>query len=185
MWAENQIDPSGSIEDYKPRRVVAGVGSNGVGTVLEDAISRCYDKSAIANIHELLRVESLPATFEPSEIVAESVDLNPPVEGCAVRIVKMAPDSEWKGKEDPFGEAFANLHDKEQYTPVVEKPGMHTTDTIDVITVISGEVTSVLEDQDVILKPGDTLLQLGSKHAWSNQGTEPATFIVFMIAASR
>ena len=50
---------------------------------------------------------------------------------------------------------------------------MHQTDTIDIVTVISGEVWAVVETGETLMKPGDTLVQRGTKHAWRNRSDSP------------
>jgi len=64
--------------------------------------------------------------------------------------------------------------------------GMHTTDSIDFIYVISGEVIMALDDgAEVLLAAGDTLVQSGTRHAWRNPGTEPCRLIAVQIGANR
>jgi mannose-6-phosphate isomerase-like protein (cupin superfamily) len=65
-------------------------------------------------------------------------------------------------------------------------PGMHTTDTIDFEVVLSGEVVLELDDGATrTLHPGDTVVQNGTRHRWSNPGTEPAVLAVMLIGAHR
>jgi mannose-6-phosphate isomerase-like protein (cupin superfamily) len=67
-----------------------------------------------------------------------------------------------------------------------DDPGMHTTDTVDFEVVISGEVVCELDDgAQVTLHPGDTFVQNGTRHRWSNPGNEPAVLFVALIGASR
>lgn len=64
-------------------------------------------------------------------------------------------------------------------------PGMHRHDTTDFITMISGEITLILEDGEVTLKPGDTLVNRGSLHAWENRGDAPAILSAVSLGARR
>jgi len=67
-----------------------------------------------------------------------------------------------------------------------DNPGMHTTDTVDYEFVISGEVVLELDDgAEVTLKPGDTVVQNGTRHAWRNRTNEPAVLVVVLIGAKR
>ena len=67
-----------------------------------------------------------------------------------------------------------------------DNPGMHTTDTIDFEVVLSGEVVLELDDgAKKVLRPGDTVVQNGTRHRWGNPGTEPAVLAVFLIGAYR
>jgi hypothetical protein len=50
---------------------------------------------------------------------------------------------------------------------------MHTTDSIDYVMVVSGEVTLDLDDgEQTVLRAGDVVIQNGTRHAWRNHGTE-------------
>ncbi len=49
----------------------------------------------------------------------------------------------------------------------------HATDTIDLIAVISGEITMVFEGREITLRPGDSVVQQGTPHDWVNKGTVP------------
>lgn len=62
-------------------------------------------------------------------------------------------------------------------------PGMHQHDTTDYITMISGEITLILEEGEVTLRAGDTLIQRGSLHAWENRGSVPAILSSAVIGA--
>ncbi len=67
-----------------------------------------------------------------------------------------------------------------------DDPGMHTTDTTDFEVVVSGEIILELDDgAEVLLKPGDTVVQNGTRHRWRNPGDVPATFAVFIVGANR
>ncbi len=64
------------------------------------------------------------------------------------------------------------------------EPGMHTTATIDFEVVLSGEVELELDDgARVHLRPGDTVVQNGTRHRWHNPGAVPATLAVFLCGA--
>lgn len=57
--------------------------------------------------------------------------------------------------------------------------GMHSTRTVDLLTMLEGELTMVLDSGEVVvLKPHDTLLQRGVVHAWENRSDKPAKWTV-------
>ncbi|MFD6195249.1 cupin domain-containing protein [Mycobacteriaceae bacterium NPDC060252] len=60
---------------------------------------------------------------------------------------------------------------------------MHTTPTVDLIYIVSGEIYAVLEDSESKLSAGDLFVQRGTKHAWSNRSSEPAVMFVVLISA--
>ncbi len=66
----------------------------------------------------------------------------------------------------------------------VDEPGMHTTATVDYGVVVSGQATLELDDgATVVLHVGDTYIQNGTRHRWSNSGSEPAVLAVALIGA--
>jgi quercetin dioxygenase-like cupin family protein len=61
---------------------------------------------------------------------------------------------------------------------------MHTTATVDCGVVLSGEATLELDDgATIVLKPGDTYVQNGTRHRWSNSGSVPAVLAVSIVGA--
>ena len=61
---------------------------------------------------------------------------------------------------------------------------MHATDTIDYITMISGEITLVTETGETVLRGGDTFIDRGILHAWRNDGDEDAVFTTVTIPSN-
>jgi hypothetical protein len=67
-----------------------------------------------------------------------------------------------------------------------DNPGMHTTDTVDMEIMLSGEVILELDNGlERTLRTGDVNIQNGTRHRWHNRGTESATMAVFIAGASR
>lgn len=67
-----------------------------------------------------------------------------------------------------------------------DHPGMHTTNTVDVDLVVSGEVWLELDDgAEVQLRAGDCVVQNGTRHAWRNKSSEPCVLAVALIGAER
>lgn len=62
--------------------------------------------------------------------------------------------------------------------------GMHTTVTIDYDVVLEGHITVEFDDGKMVnLSKGDIVVQHGTRHAWRNRGTEPATMLFVLIGA--
>jgi mannose-6-phosphate isomerase-like protein (cupin superfamily) len=65
-------------------------------------------------------------------------------------------------------------------------PGMHTTDSIDYVLIVSGEATLELDDgEQTVLRAGDVVIQNGTRHAWRNHGTESCTIVGVAVGADR
>jgi len=89
-------------------------------------------------------------------------------------------------------DVFAALAEMQQKLPgmaeVLEPaaPGMHTTDTVDFDVVVSGECDLELDNgAEVHLKPGDCVIQNGTRHAWRNRSSEPCVIAVTLVGAQR
>ena len=61
---------------------------------------------------------------------------------------------------------------------------MHETDTIDYIILLKGDVTLILDEEEIKVNPHDIVVQRGTNHAWVNNGTEPALLIAVLIDSS-
>jgi mannose-6-phosphate isomerase-like protein (cupin superfamily) len=60
---------------------------------------------------------------------------------------------------------------------------MHRTRTVDYVVVIEGELTLILDDGEVTLKPGDVVVQRGTDHAWENRSCTMARAAFFHVDA--
>ena len=58
---------------------------------------------------------------------------------------------------------------------------MHKTETVDYIILLKGNVTLILDEEEVDIKPFDVVVQRGTNHAWVNNGNEPALLIAVLI----
>ena len=112
----------------------------------------------------------------------------PPVGGFRFGIFTIPPDGGAGAPPDlDIEAALADLEDKlpglaSHMEPA--DPGMHTTATIDFEVILAGEVTLELDDGATkTMGVGDTVVQNGTRHRWSNRGTEPAVLAVFICGA--
>jgi len=65
-----------------------------------------------------------------------------------------------------------------------DHPGMHRTATIDYEFIVSGRCVLELDDgAKRELRPGDTVIQNGTRHAWRNPYDEPCVIVVVLIGA--
>jgi mannose-6-phosphate isomerase-like protein (cupin superfamily) len=60
---------------------------------------------------------------------------------------------------------------------------MHRTRTLDYVVVIEGELVLILDDSEVVLAPGDVVVQRGTDHAWENRSGAIARAAFFHIDA--
>jgi mannose-6-phosphate isomerase-like protein (cupin superfamily) len=63
-------------------------------------------------------------------------------------------------------------------------PTMHKTNSVDYLVVISGEMWMVMEEGEVLLRPGDCIVQRGTNHAWKNRGDKPCLIAAILVDAA-
>ncbi|HJN51494.1 MAG: cupin domain-containing protein [Pseudomonadales bacterium] len=176
----------------KIRRVVTGHTEDGKAIVASDTqvAATTIDQLPGAEYHELWSADG-PPTFPDDGSQLPAKMWFPPVGGFRFATFNIAPQSQALPEDFDRELAIAELEEKipgmvTQANMESANPGMHTTDTIDFEYVISGEVWLELDDgEEVHLKPGDTVVQNGTRHAWRNKGTEPCRMVVFLLGAHR
>lgn len=65
-----------------------------------------------------------------------------------------------------------------------DQPGVHVTQTVDYIVVLSGRGSMRYDDIDVELDTGDVLVQNATPHAWFNDGDAPFVLAFALVGAS-
>ena len=113
------------------------------------------------------------------------VSLEPPANGAVFRVIEFPPEIDWIDNIDreaahasftQFGAAHAA--DTSEAPP---HPLMHRTETIDYAICLEGEIWLVLDDSEVLMKAGDTCVQRGTNHAWSNRTDKPCSMAFILI----
>lgn len=108
--------------------------------------------------------------------------LEPPSGGSVCRFLTIPPDSTFIGKVgarevaayfETMGSPGAST-----YSASAPHPYMQKTKTLDFCLIIEGEVTLVLDTEEVNLNTGDTVVQRGTNHSWSNRSNRPCIIAI-------
>ena len=139
------------------RRVVTGLDSSGRSIVTSDGPTPAQSSTPAYSNNQMWLLD-LPTT-----VLAEDASGGQPIDafpqaGLVYFITTFPPGSE---------------------------SGMHQTDTFDILTVVSGELVCALEEGEVVLAAGDSIVQRGTLHEWINRSEAPATVVTLMVGASR
>jgi hypothetical protein len=106
----------------------------------------------------------------------------PPSGGSLCRIVEIPPDDTWRRNVGTAEVAafFAAMGAPRASTGSAGAPHpyMQKTQTLDLVLVLEGEVTLVLDAEEVALAAGDTVVQRGTNHAWSNRSDKPCRIAI-------
>jgi mannose-6-phosphate isomerase-like protein (cupin superfamily) len=107
----------------------------------------------------------------------------PPSTGLRVLTTVIDPGSQ-ASSDDYQGEVPGDLADAMAHAGS-DRPGFHTSDTVDIGVVLSGEVVLELDDGEITLSRGDVVIQNGTAHAWRPSGTEPCEMAFVVVGATR
>jgi mannose-6-phosphate isomerase-like protein (cupin superfamily) len=128
---------------------------------------------------ELWVTDRTPPAATTSDMSTRAWALEPPPGGTCFRIVEIAPEDAADG-----GAAVAGAYDgrlDEEHESFQEA---HATDTLDYVTVLSGQVTLVVAGSAVTLGPGDSVVQQpGVPHDWQNRSAERAVLVGILLSA--
>ena len=109
----------------------------------------------------------------------------PPAGGVRVQMTNIPPRA--RGTIARPSHEFLRLRDAlDVGRDVDEKTGMHTTDTIDIGVVVSGECEIEQGNRDrVRLRVGDVYVQNGAGHTWHNDSGEPCIIVFVFLGVVR
>ena len=172
------------------RRVVTGHDANGRAIVLSDGPAPVVKTNPARPGYrgtDLWKTSAMPVpiTREEADPTVGPRTLQPPRNGTVIRITELGPETEKLRNLD--GEtvrsifAGAGAERASTFRPGGRHPLMHRTETIDYAVVLEGEITLVLDDQDVQLKAGDVVIQRGNNHSWSNRSGKMCRMLYVLI----
>jgi quercetin dioxygenase-like cupin family protein len=172
------------------RRVVTGHDKDGQAVVISDGPAPFVHVNPTDPEWYSTDIWRTGATPAPIVVAAPESTLGPRRQlpekrGSVLRINHFSPEPEAVRRMTPEDSrrAFAALGNEKAATfgKGGRHPLMHRTETIDYAIVLSGEITMVLDKEDVQLKAGDIVVQCGTNHAWSNRSNAPCVVAFILI----
>jgi mannose-6-phosphate isomerase-like protein (cupin superfamily) len=170
-----------SVELKPVRRIVTIDDEAGKSVAIADGPSPDVRSDPARPGYSSVRIwvaDSSPVSIgEYRDSVLQQHTVEPPRGGSVCRIVTFSPDETFLGKVGAKEiEAFfrsMGSPSASTYSPKALHPYMQKTQTLDFCLVLEGEITLVLDTAEVQLKAGDTIVQRGTNHAWSNRSNRP------------
>ena len=170
-----------SIANHPIRRIISVDDEHGKSKAIADAPSPDVRTDPGRPGYTTTRIWVTDRTPARIAGIRDTLDaphtLEPPAGGSVCRIVTFPPDSGWQGKVgarevQAFFEAMGSPG-ASTYSAQAPHPYMQKTRTLDFCLVLEGEITLVLDREEVQLEAGDTVVQRGTNHAWSNRSGRP------------
>lgn len=170
-------------------RVVTGHDAAGKAIVVSDGpLPRVEEIAAIPGtvFHEVWSTTGMPAPVDNGpDPTTGPLRLPPPALGTRMRFVDIPPDTaEFLAHgAAKMKDAFSQIGDEAASTVQAHSPHplMHRTESVDYGIVIDGEMTLVLDDSEVLLKPGSVVVQRGTNHAWANRSGRPCRMLFILV----
>jgi mannose-6-phosphate isomerase-like protein (cupin superfamily) len=169
------------------KRYVVGLNENGKSAVLMDGIPNqqelkdFYWRATLWKTRETPVDNSVPGDRSLDGGPARS----PFPGGVLVRALELWPDHDPETAQKNFVEVNTMVGHTQQISEKDRRrsPSMHRTNTLDVIVVVRGEIYMILDEDEILLEPTDTVIVQGTNHGWSNRTDEPCLAIGVMIDA--
>jgi mannose-6-phosphate isomerase-like protein (cupin superfamily) len=172
------------------RRAVTGIGISGRSAVVIDDIAENRTENEVVpglGVTIVWKCESVPSdNGKTKDSAGSDFRLCDAPAGVDFIVCEFPPFSEQQ--KIPSSERASawlgnNMLPSNTRTDASLHAGMHQHDSTDYITMISGEITLILEEGEVTLRAGDTIVQRGTMHAWENRGSVPAVLSSAVISA--
>jgi mannose-6-phosphate isomerase-like protein (cupin superfamily) len=165
-----------TVQEIMARRIIAGLNEAGRSSILEDGHTptRVIRPNG-AVVQELWRQISLPARPGDDGTRGTELELAPPDHGVVVRMYTCPPDHE--ADLEAYSAAAETIYGDGNAAASGSFPGMHRTQTLDINTVVAGEIYAVCEEGETLLRAGDCIVVPGTMRAWSNRTDAPATLV--------
>ena len=169
------------------RRVVTGLDANNKAVVMFDSRVPLQSGPYGLTSTNLWVTNSYPLGFSfKDDTSAIPVGVSPLDNGTKFRVVEFPPlDAATEAKMEPgFLMKAVGTVAPARGLPVTH-PLMHRTRSVDYAVVLSGEIDMMLDDSVVHLKPGDTVAQQATNHAWVNHGTGTCRILFVLMDSSQ
>ena len=170
------------------RRIVTGHNEEGKSVVsIDSPPSRSLGEDA-GGLYEIWNTDG--GGFDTKSLNDRAdidVLLSPAKGGTKIRYFQIKPIPEGVPQEvieASTAAAFEKMGAAHHRVDTSRNAAMHETDTIDYIILLKGDVTLILDEEEIKVNPHDIVVQRGTNHAWVNNGTEPALLIAVLIDSS-
>ncbi len=167
------------------RRIITGHNDKGKSIVTIDGPPARSIGEDVGGLYELWNTDGNDVvSTDAIDRADEDIILSPPSGGTKFRYFQINPLPE--GVPDDVlqeiaADAFEKVGAAHHRVDTSKHPAMHKTETVDYIILLKGDVTLILDDEEIDIKPFDVVVQRGTNHAWVNNGNEPALLIAVLI----
>ncbi len=165
-------------------RVVTGYDENGNPVIIRQGEPPTVIHAGRYTTTELWVSGPGPIKAADTDTSTREWALEPPLGGACFRIVEIAPGPGDDGAAGGESAADPGSSDDGVTADHAGFQDTHATDTLDYVTVLTGQVTLVVGGTELTLGPGDSVVQQpGVPHDWQNRSSERAVMVGVLLSA--
>jgi len=171
------------------RRVVTGTDEAGLSYVASDGTSPNRHESPTVTGFGAAQIwyEKSPDVsntgYEDNAAADADIPMHPALGATIFRVADFPPDASYseEGRNALFGEIGGDEARAGASASSEKHFWFHKTDSIDYAIVLEGEIWLLLDNDEVLLRQGDTVVQRGTAHSWANRSDKPCrmAFVLF------
>lgn len=155
------------------RRVTTGIEKNISKIVADEMVDNLTPYVLFPSFHiqNLFYTENVPQSMQTRHLDT-AYNINLPQGALRFLKIRMPTKAEKIADFQKTGQAIP-----EDWA----KFNLHRSDSADYIYILSGAITCIVGEQQLHLKAGDFLAQIGPEHTWINDHDEPCEMLCVMI----
>ena len=101
------------------------------------------------------------------------------------RISSFEPDKKYQNIAYDSASYFSELDAGDTLVKSKRNPFMHKSQTVDYAIILEGEITLLLDKEEVTLSQGDIVIQRGTNHAWVNNSDSLCRVCFILMGAKK
>eukprot|EP01084_Bolivina_argentea_P053421 98063_1 len=188
---------SNTLQCGKYKRIITGHDVNGKAIVVqEDMIpNRKNPKNRNISVYNIWRCLNHKNANKNNSIkkidlctLNNLIPLEPSKNGSNFRIIEFRPESTvkdfYKTNNDQVEAAWSDfgVNNKKVFGGNnAPHPFMHKTESIDYAICLYGKIYMVLDDSEILIQAGDTVVQRGTNHSWKNSFNDTCVMCFILI----
>lgn len=174
-----------SVLQEAMRRIITGDDEQGKSVVIIDGGPSSTGDPDLGGLFEIWE-DAASGLLDPRDIAdlgATRAVLGPRKGNVQVRWFVITPTPEGVPKaqlDEAVRKRFAEFDGEHHIIDQTRHSAMHKTQSLDIICLLKGDVSLILDGDETRLKPGQVVIQRGTNHAWQAHGG-PALMLAVLI----
>tara|TARA_Y100000590_G_scaffold21391_1_gene24831 strand:- start:10484 stop:11017 length:534 start_codon:yes stop_codon:yes gene_type:complete len=154
------------------RRIITGFNQKGESVILSDSlVNNMMEKRSRpgVSLNNIWHSKTFPQDITyPFHDIDDEFVMFPGESETICRISSFEPEISQKEIEFDSKKYFSDLGAEETLLEQSRHPFMHKSKTLDYAIILEGEITLLLDKEEILLNVGDIVVQRGTSHAWVN-----------------